>query len=110
MGFYAEIYKKRFDEYPRINFSPLFMVLLKRAFIKYGEIKVAAAILVHFEQNSEKIIAEKFPFHWVFANIDKYLLYLQEKNGVDIDNEKELMSCIKNRLKYLAINFHCDTM
>lgn len=105
VAFYVAIYHKRFGEYPKINYSIPFFVQMKRAFEKYGEIKVAGAILFHFEQNGEKIIKEKFPIMWVFNKIPDYLQELQEKYGIDIDNEEELYSAIKNRLNYLAINF-----
>lgn len=105
IAFYVAIYHKRFGEYPKIDYSPLFLVQLKRAFNKYGEIKVAAAILFHFEQNSAKIQEAKFPFHWIFKKIDEYMQKLQDYYEIDIDNEQELYSCIENRLKYLAINF-----
>lgn len=103
MTFYAEIYKKRFGEYPKVKYTPFFFIHLKRVFDKYGEIKVAGAILVHFEQDN--LVEKKFPFPWVFKSIDKYLKYLQDEIGIDIDNEQEMYDSIKNRLKYLAIPF-----
>ena len=104
-SFYAEIYKTRFGEYPKVKYTPIFYVLLKRAFEKYGEIKLAGAILVHFEQNGKRIQEEKFPFNWVFRNIDEYLKYLQDEKGIDIDNEEELYTAIETRLKFLDVNF-----
>lgn len=103
--FYNTIYKKRFGEYPRVKYSPLFYVMLKRAFVKYGEIKLASAILVHFQQNGARIQEEKFPFVWLFKNIDQYLLFLQDEIGLNIDKDEELYLNIKNRINYLAIEF-----
>lgn len=104
-AFYVAVYQKRFGEFPKIEFSMMLMVQMKRAFVKYGEIKVAAAILFHFEQNGERIIAERFPIHWVFKNIDEYMKKLQEWRGVNTDDEEALYEAIKNRIEYLGVDF-----
>lgn len=101
-AFYVEVYKKRFGEYPKINFMPYYC-MLKRVFTKYGEMKVCASILVHFEQNGEKIMAEKFPIMWLEKSIPRYLQYLQEFYDIDIDSDEKLYDSVKSRLEYLAI-------
>lgn len=105
IAFYVAIYHKRFGEYPKINYSPLLYIQMKRAFDKYGEIKVAGAILFHFEQKGDRILQEKFPLHWVFKNIPDYMLKLSEYYDINVDNEEELYDSIKNRLNFLAVPF-----
>ena len=105
IAFYVAIFYKRFGEYPKIPYSPIFYVMLKRAFEKYGEIKVAGAMLYHFEQNGERIVNEKFPIMWVFKNIPEYMQKLMDYYEIDVDNDEILYSAIKNRLEYLAVNF-----
>lgn len=103
-AFYTAIYFKRFGQYPKINFLPYYC-MLKRVFVKYGEIKVAGAILMHFEQNGEKIIAEKFPIMWLEKNVDRYLSQLQEYHDINTEDEKALYEAVKNRLNYLEIDY-----
>lgn len=103
-SFYVAIYRKRFGEFPRIN-PLIFYTMLKRIFVKYGEIKVAGAMLVHFEQNGEKIIAEKFPIIWLEKKIPEYLEQLRERHGVNTEDDEELYQAVKNRCEYLQIDF-----
>lgn len=104
ISFYVSIYYKRFGEYPKIEYSMMLRMQMKRAFVKYGEIKVAASILFHFEQNNDRIIAEKFPIHWVFRNIEEYMTKLQTWRGVNTDDEEALYEAIKNRIEYLGVD------
>lgn len=104
--FYKTVYHKRFGEFPSwegINMRHYYW-MLKRVFTNYGEIYVAAAILMHFEQDGERIIKEKFPIMWLEKSIPKYIQQLKDKHEVNIDNEAEVYQAIKNRLKYLAID------
>lgn len=103
-AFYVLIYYKRFGEYPKIEYSMMLRMQMKRAFVKYGEIKVAASILFHFEQNNERIIAEKFPIHWIFRKVEEYMTNLQTWRGVNTDDEEALYEAIKNRIEYLGVD------
>lgn len=102
--FYSFIYHKRYGEYPHIDYM-LFGRFFKRAFEKYGEVKLAAAILVHFEQHGDRIEQVRFPLSWVPRNIDKYLDQLTNKYGIDCTNDDELYRAIKSRMEYLDIRY-----
>lgn len=102
VNFYSKIYYARFRERPNINYL-LFGRFFKSLFQKHGEIKLAAAILVHFEQNGDRIIKEKFPILWIPKSFDQYMSYLKDDIGIDIDNDEELMCAIESRLKYLDL-------
>lgn len=101
---YQIIYKKRFDETMIVPFKE-FGIYFKHAFNKHGEIKLAACIIYHFEQNSESIIKAKFPIWWVIKNIDRYLKEIEEKYGVDTNDDEMLYQAIKGRLEYLEIPY-----
>lgn len=105
IAFYVAVYHKRFGVFPKITYSMPLMVQMKRAFEKYGEVKVAAAILYHFEQNNEKIITERFPLIWVFRNIDEYIQKLQEWKGINTEDDDALYEAIKSRINYLEVDF-----
>lgn len=101
---YQIIYKIRFDEKIVIPFLQ-FGIYFKHAFNKHGEIKLAACILYHFEQDSPAIIEAKFPIFWIIKNIDRYLYEIREKYEVDVDDDAELYEAIKGRLEFLNIPF-----
>lgn len=101
---YQIIYKKRFDETIIIPYLQ-FGIYFKHAFNKHGEIKLAACIVYHFEQNSPQIIEKKFPIFWIIKNIDKYLYEIREKYDVNVDDDAELYEAVKSRLEYLKIPF-----
>ena len=101
---YQIIYKKRFDETIIIPFLQ-FGIYFKHAFNKYGEIKLAACILYHFEQNGEAIIQAKFPIWWIIKKIPQYLEEIRNKYEVDVDNEEALYQALKGRIEYLDIPF-----
>lgn len=99
--FYCELYNARFGEQIRVNF-PLFGRVMKPLFEKYGEMLLAAIILVHFEQ-SGKVEDERFPIMWIPQRAERYIEYLRSI-GVRMDDEG-IKRAIKGRLEYLGVNF-----
>ena len=102
--FYSAIYLKRFGCRPTLNFKMLGRIL-KPLFTKYGEVRTAAIILVHFEQTGAQIIEARFPIQWVARHADEYLLFLEREREVDTFDDEALLDAIKNRCKYLDIKY-----
>lgn len=102
LSLYRKLYQERTGEQAEIDFK-IVAPILKRLFTQYGEIKVAGAIVLHFEQN-DKIEQAGFPLNWLSKQMPWYLGQLEQK-GVDVDNDEELYSSIKSRLDYLDIKF-----
>lgn len=103
ISLYKAIYKKRTGENPAVNYK-IFAPILKRLMLKYGEMRVACGLLLHFEQANERIGNEGFNPSWVYRSMDKYMQQLVNLE-VDVDSEEELYSALKNRLEFLDIPF-----
>lgn len=104
-NFYRSLFWYRLEAEPRVMLNGKDGGVLKSLLKQYSEIQVAALMINHFHwygpsgsDNNEfdRLEAAAFPITWISPNVNKYIRYIVDRDGVDFNDDKKVYEYVRS--------------
>lgn len=110
--FYSALYREQFDVKPVVKIAGKDGGIFKSLLKSWNEYQIAALLIVHFNWNGpfdtderefERLKANAFPLGWLTGSVNKYVVYLNDQEDVDMKDADSVAKYVKEYVRGMGL-------